>query len=73
MPNVMFRQQADGLYCYIAKRDLETRITAMEFDQADRWGGRIDLEDGQAFYLAPLASKPNLPATLRVTRADGGE
>ncbi len=21
MPNIMFRQQADGLYCYIAKRD----------------------------------------------------
>ena len=31
MPNVMFSQQADGLYCYIAKRDLEARIVTMEF------------------------------------------
>jgi nitrogen fixation protein NifT len=71
MPNIMFRQQADGLYCYIAKRDLETKITAIEFEQEDCWGGRIDLADGQSFYLAPLAAMPSLPTTLRLTRAQG--
>ena len=73
MPNVMFRQQADGLYCYIAKRDLETRISSLEFSGDDCWGGRIDLDDGQSFYLQPLSKKPSLPATLRVTRSAGDE
>ena len=26
MPNIMFRQHDDGLYCYIAKRDLEAKV-----------------------------------------------
>ncbi|MFC3912319.1 putative nitrogen fixation protein NifT [Pseudaeromonas sharmana] len=73
MPNVMFRQQADGLYCYIAKRDLEAKITAMEFESAECWGGRFELADGQAFYLQPLNQMPALPTTLRVTRADGDD
>ncbi len=42
MPNVMFRQQADGLYCYIAKRDLEAKITSMEFESAECWGGGLN-------------------------------
>ena len=73
MPNVMFRQQADGLYCYIAKRDLEAKVSFLEFASEESWGGRIDLDDGQSFYLQPLSKKPSLPATLRVTRAAGDE
>ena len=73
MPNVMFRQQADGLYCYIAKRDLEAKVSSLEFASEECWGGRIDLEDGQSFYLTPLDKMPNLPATLRVTKAGSAE
>lgn len=73
MPNVMLSQQADGLYCYIAKKDLEARITRLEFQQEDCWGGRFELDDGQSFYLPPLAQIPSLPATFRVTKSGGDD
>lgn len=38
MPNIMFRQHDDGLYCYIAKRDLEAKVAQLEFDADDNWG-----------------------------------
>ena len=73
MPSVMFSQQADGLYCYIAKRDLEARIVTMEFTGEERWGGRFELEDGQSFYLSPMDKIPSMPITLRVTKSGGEE
>jgi len=70
MPNIMFREHDGGLWGYIAKRDLEARVQLIEFDGDDQWGGRIELEDGQAFYLDPLDKRPSLPATLRLRKAD---
>ena len=51
MPNIMFREHDGGLWGYIAKRDLEARVQLIEFDGDDQWGGRIELEDGQAFFV----------------------
>ena len=54
---MLFRQQADGLLLpYIAKRDLETRITTGVF--RGRLGGRIDRDDGQSFYLQTTGQNP---------------
>lgn len=68
MPNVMFRQHPDGLYCYIAKRDLEAKVAQLEFVEEAHWGGQIDLDNGESYYLEPQ-DKPSLPATLRLRRA----
>ena len=37
MPNIMFRQLDDGLYGYIAKRDLEARVSSIEFDSEESY------------------------------------
>ncbi len=68
MPNIMFRQHDDGLYCYIAKRDLEAKVALLEYDAADNWGGRVELDNGEAYFLQPQ-EKPSLPITLRLRRA----
>lgn len=67
MPNIMFRQHDDGLYCYIAKRDLEAKVAQLEFDADDNWGGRVELDNGEAYFLKPQG-KPSLPVTLRLNR-----
>ncbi|GGA76623.1 putative nitrogen fixation protein NifT [Neiella marina] len=70
MPNVMIRKEADGaLSCYIAKKDLEEAIVAIEFDEPERWGGEIELADGTSYYIEPLAGEPKLPMTMRARRA----
>lgn len=69
MPNVIFRQQTDGLYAYIAKRDLEAKVVEVEFEDADNWGGRIDLANGQSYFLKPQPQTPSFPVTLRLSRA----
>ncbi|KAA8995593.1 putative nitrogen fixation protein NifT [Affinibrenneria salicis] len=70
MPMVIFRQRDDQLYCYIAKQDLEARVTGVEFDRPDRWGGRIELEGGRRWYVDPQASRPLFPVSLRASRSE---
>ncbi|MFM2481679.1 putative nitrogen fixation protein NifT [Celerinatantimonas sp. YJH-8] len=69
MPNVIFRQQTDGLYAYIAKRDLEAKVVNIEFDSPDHWGGKIELANGQSWFLTPQPRMPSFPITLRLSRA----
>ncbi len=69
MPNVMFRESQGQLSLYIAKKDLEAMVVSLEYDQIDQWGGKIELDDGSAWYLDPLDAKPKLPKTVRVRRA----
>jgi len=69
MPSVMIRQTADGkLSFYVAKKDLEETIVSLEFDEADKWGGVVELSDGSKFFIDPVP-KPKLPITLRANRA----
>jgi len=68
MANIMLREHEDGLYGYIAKKDLEEKIVFIEFEEEDNWGGKIELANGQAFYLKPQAKPTKLPVTLRMTR-----
>jgi nitrogen fixation protein NifT len=69
MANIMIREQEGVLTAYIAKKDLEAAITSLEFDEADRWGGKITLDNGSSFYFEPLSSPPSLPITIRMRRA----
>ena len=71
MPEVMFRRsENDKLVFYVPKKDLEETVESMEFQEADKWGGLIELSDGQRFFLPPLTAPPRLPITLRVKRAE---
>lgn len=69
MPNVMLRENEGQLSLYIAKKDLEAMVVSLEHDGDDKWGGKIVLDDGSAWFLDPLDAKPKLPKTVRVSRA----
>lgn len=70
MPSVMIRKDASGqMTFYIAKKDLEEKIVAIEHDKPDLWGGEVTLADGSKYFLEPMTTPPNLPITLRAKRA----
>ncbi|MFV8818394.1 putative nitrogen fixation protein NifT [Haliea sp. E17] len=72
MPSVMIRRNESGqMTLYVAKKDLEETVVAIEHEQADKWGGEFTLADGSAYYIEPLSAAPNLPITLRARRAGG--
>lgn len=69
MPEVMLRRNERGqLLCYVAKRDLEAVVKQVEFDEETRWGGTLELDGGERFYLEPLAARPALPLTVRTRK-----
>ncbi|WP_213992181.1 NifT/FixU family protein [Sodalis sp. dw_96] len=72
MPSVLFSEKNDGLYCYIAKQDLEARVLHIEFDDAACWGGNFELEGGKSYYIYPQPGKPPFPVRLRASK-NGGE
>lgn len=69
MANVMIRKEEDYLTFYIPKKDVETKVVAIEFDLSDCWGGNFILADGSQYYIEPLVAEPKLPITLRARRA----
>ncbi|MBN2752936.1 MAG: putative nitrogen fixation protein NifT [Rhodospirillaceae bacterium] len=71
MPSVMVRRNDEGkLLFYIAKKDLEEVITAVEHDTTDAWGGTVTLGDGETFYIDPISPPPAFPTTLRFRRVE---
>ncbi|MBF0382405.1 MAG: putative nitrogen fixation protein NifT [Magnetococcales bacterium] len=69
MPKIMLRKNAEGsLICYVAKKDLEAKVVALEFDEPTRWGGTLTLDDGSKLYVKLLDSPPALPIEMRATR-----
>ncbi|MEI6894128.1 MAG: putative nitrogen fixation protein NifT [Colwellia sp.] len=69
MANVMLRQEDGYISFYIPKKDVEEKIISLEFDSPDRWGGRVSLANGSAYYIEPLSAPPKLPLTMRARRA----
>jgi nitrogen fixation protein NifT len=59
---------AGDLVFYMAKKDLEEIVVSLQYPGPDRWGGEIELSDGERFYLEPMAEAPKLPITIRVRR-----
>ncbi|NMP26636.1 putative nitrogen fixation protein NifT [Rahnella sp. SAP-1] len=70
MPMVIFRLRDNSLYCYIAKQDLEAKVLELEHNLPECWGGRISLEGGKAYYIAPQPAIPRFPVSLRATRSE---
>lgn len=59
MAKVMLRQSGDVIYFYIAKKDMEETIEAIEFSSDDEWGGEVSLSNGETWWIKP--GKKNLP------------
>ncbi len=67
---VMIRKAKDGVVSvYVAKKDLEEPIVAME--RPAMWGGRVTLANGWQLELPALAAETALPITVDVRRIGG--
>jgi len=71
MPNVMIRTSDSGdLLFYVAKKDMEETIAAVEVDTESEWGGSVELTDGSTWYIDPVNPRPQFPTTLRFKRGN---
>ena len=71
MPNVMIRTGDSGdLLFYVAKKDMEETIAAVEVDTESEWGGAVELTDGSRWYIDPVSPRPQFPTTLRFKRGN---
>jgi nitrogen fixation protein NifT len=55
---VMLRYDSKGaISFYVAKKDMEETILKSEFDSDERWGGEVELSNGELWYIDPCAKK----------------
>jgi nitrogen fixation protein NifT len=64
------RNESGKLLFYVAKKDLEEVIAAVERDTPEEWGGKITLSDGETFFIDPIRPPPVFPTTLRFKRVE---
>ncbi|MFT5661136.1 MAG: nitrogen fixation protein NifT [Sulfurimonas sp.] len=56
MAKVMLRENDKGqILFYLAKRDMEEIIETLEFDSDEKWGGNVNLTNGDIWYITPQA------------------
>lgn len=64
---VMIRKNGEGvLSAYVAKKDLEEPIVAMEKETL--WGGVVTLANGWKLALPEMAEETRLPITVEARR-----
>lgn len=63
---VMIRRSESGLSAYVAKKDLEEPIVAME--KPAMWGGTVTLANGWRLELPDLSADTKLPITVEARR-----
>ena len=64
---VMLRRNTDGvLLAYVAKKDLEEPVVAVERETL--WGGIVTLANGWKFVLPEMAPETLLPVTVEARR-----
>ncbi|MDX1294924.1 MAG: putative nitrogen fixation protein NifT [Sulfurimonadaceae bacterium] len=72
MAKVMLRENDEGkVLFYVAKKDMEEIIESLEFDTDEKWGGNVNLTNGDVWYIEPAAK--NLPDEVNakiITRGD---
>ena len=72
MAKVMLRlnDESKTLF-YIAKRDMEEIIVGLEYDSDEKWGGNVNLTNGDVWYIEPQAKKlPDEVVAKIVSRGD---
>lgn len=63
---LMIRKAGETLMGYIAKKDLEEAIVAME--KPEMWGGTVTLANGWKFQLPEMAADTRLPITVEARK-----
>ncbi|MDR2033979.1 MAG: putative nitrogen fixation protein NifT [Helicobacteraceae bacterium] len=66
MAKVMLRQKGETIYFYVAKKDMEETIKAIEFDNEEKFGGKITLNNGEEWFIDPAPKK--LPSEVNAKR-----
>jgi nitrogen fixation protein NifT len=65
---IMLRRTGDGYSIYVAKKDLEEAVVAME--RPGLWGGRVTLANGWVFQLPDMAPDTRLPVSVEARRLE---
>jgi nitrogen fixation protein NifT len=60
MAKVMLRENGGSIYFYVAKKDMEETIESLEFDTQEKWGGEVELSNGETWWFEPI-DKSALP------------
>lgn len=57
----MLRENDEGkILFYVAKKDMEEIIKFLEFDTDEKWGGNVELTNGDIWFIKPEPKKlPN--------------
>jgi nitrogen fixation protein NifT len=67
MAKVMLRYDSKGaISFYVAKKDMEETILSSEFDTDEKWGGEVQLSNGETWFIEPSAKK--FPAEVMAVR-----
>jgi len=53
MAKVMLRESASEIFFYIAKKDMEETIESIEFNSDEKWGGEVELSNGETWWIEP--------------------
>lgn len=72
MAKIMLRENDEGqVLFYLAKRDMEEIIESLEFDSDEKWGGNVNLTNGDVWYIEPAPKKlPDEVVAKIVSRGD---
>ncbi|WP_345978929.1 putative nitrogen fixation protein NifT [Sulfurimonas sp. HSL3-2] len=72
MAKVMLRENDEGkVLFYVAKKDMEEIIETLEFDTDEKWGGEVNLTNGDVWFIEPEAKKlPNEVNAKIISRGD---
>lgn len=63
---VTIGKRGDGLSVYVAKKDLEEPVVAIE--RPELWGGWIELSNGWRLALPEMQAGTRLPITVEARR-----
>lgn len=72
MAKVMLRENDEGrVLFYVAKKDMEEIIEGLEFDTEEKWGGKVDLTNGDVWFIEPAPKNlPNEVNAKIISRGD---
>ena len=71
MAKVMLRENDEGkILFYVAKKDMEEIICGLEFDTDEKWGGNVNLTNGDVWYIAPGPKKLPDEVDAKISRGD---